>query len=175
MKLLSWHHVDFISNLGFLANGDASGLAPNSISVQRRRVVGNGMEEEWEVTNHEHKTMTVPLELRVAADFLDLFDVKAQEFAALEDRVFSEEPTRRAVRRRVTPGANPRPVFSHTDGSYHGVASVSAEPAPLSMRQGVLTWRLRLAAHATRRATLEVALQVPRRGRGSPPPPAPFC
>src|SRR5258708_21884707 len=170
MKLLSWHHVDFISNLGFLANGDASGLAPNSISVQRRRVVGNGMEEEWEVTNHEHKTMTVPLELRLAADFLDLFDVKAQEFAALEDRVFSEEPTRRAVRRRVTRGASPRLVFSHTDGSYHGAASVSAEPAPLSMRPGVLSSRLRLAAPATRRVTLEVALKVQRRALVPPPP-----
>ena len=54
LKLLSSHHVDFFSNLGFLANGDAASLPPNSISLQRRRVVGNGMEEEWELVNHEH-------------------------------------------------------------------------------------------------------------------------
>ena len=162
-KLLSSHHVDFFSNLIFLANGDASGLAPNSISLLRRRVVGNGMEEEWEVTNHEHKTTTVPLELTVAADFLDLFDVKAHEFAALEDRVFAGESSRRPIRRRTTPGLSPTLVFTHTDGAFHGGSKVSASPPPETLRQGVLTWRVRLAAHGTRRLRLKVALKVQRR------------
>jgi glycogen debranching enzyme len=159
-KLLSSHHVDFFSNLIFLANGDASGLAPNSISLLRRRVVGNGMEEEWEVTNHEHTTTTVPLALTVAADFFDLFDVKAQEFAALEDRVFAEESTRRPVRRRTTPG--PTLIFTHTDGAFHGGSEVSGSPPPDLVRQGVLTWRVRLAAHETRRLRVKVALKIQR-------------
>src|SRR5258708_14905906 len=41
LKLLSSHHVALFSNLVFPANGDASGLAPNSISGQRRRAVCN--------------------------------------------------------------------------------------------------------------------------------------
>ena len=153
-KLLSSHHVDFFSNLCFLANGDASGLPPNSISLLRRRVVGNGMEEEWELTNHEHKALTVPLSLAVAADFLDLFDVKAQEFAALEDQVFTEVTEGSPVRRKTNRGGAPALTFSRTDGDYQGRTEVSASPPPDEIRAGVLTWRLRLKAHETQRVTL---------------------
>jgi len=162
-KLLSSHHVDFFSNLCFLANGDASGLPPNSISLVRRRVVGNGMEEEWELTNHEHRTLTVPLELRVAADFLDLFDVKAQEFAAMEDHVFTDLSTRRPVRRRVTAGTSPTLVFSHTDGEYQGRAELSTSPPPHLVGRGGMSWRLVLKAHTSTRVHLKVRLKIQQR------------
>jgi glycogen debranching enzyme len=162
-KLLSSHHVDFFSNLCFLANGDASGLPPNSISLLRRRVVGNGMEEEWELTNHEHRTLTVPLELKIGADFLDLFDVKAQEFAAMEDHVFTDLSTRRPVRRRITPGPSPTLVFSHTDGEYQGRAEVSTSPPPHEIGKGAMSWRLVLKAHTSVRVQLKVRLKVQQR------------
>jgi glycogen debranching enzyme len=161
-KLLSSHHVDFFSSLCILANGDLAQLSPNSISLLRRRVVGNGLEEEWEIVNHQHRTLTVPLSLDVAADFLDLFDVKAKEFAAIEDQVFSGDGERRPVRRKANRRGVPTLTFSHTDGDYQGRTEVSAFPAPDEIRAGVLTWRLRLKAHETRRVTLKVALRVQR-------------
>lgn len=161
-KLLSSHHVDFFSSLCFLANGDAAQLPPNSISLLRRRVVGNGMEEEWEIINHEHKTLTVPLSLVVAADFLDLFDVKAQEFAAIEDQVFTDGAQRSPVRRKTNSDGAPALTFSRTDGNYQGRTEISASPAPDEIRAGVLTWRLRLKAHETQSVTLKASLKVQR-------------
>ena len=108
-------------------------------------------------------TLTAPLSLSVACDFLDLFDVKAQEFAALEDRVFTEESARRPVRRKAGAGGSPALVFTHTDGGFQGRTEVSTSPAPDEVRQGVLTWRLRIKAHKSCRLTLKVTLKAQRR------------
>jgi glycogen debranching enzyme len=161
-KQLSSHHVDFFSSLCFLANADAAPLPPNSISLIRRRVVGNGMEEDWEIVNHEHRTLTVPLSLAVGADFLDLFDVKAQEFAAIEDQVFTGDSERSPVRRRSGRNGSPALTLSRTDGAFQGRTEISTTPPPDQVQAGVLTWRLRLKAHETQRITLKVALKVQR-------------
>src|SRR3981081_1868788 len=161
-KLLSSHHVDFFSSPCFLASGPAPPTPPNAVSLLLRRVVGNGMEEEWEIVNHEHRTLTVPVSLLVAADFLDLFDVKAREFAAIEDQVFTEGAGRSPVRRKTGRGDAPVLTFSRTDGNYQGRAEVSASPPPDEVRAGVLSWRLKLKAHETQRIKLTVGLKVQR-------------
>ena len=161
-KLLSSHHVDFFSSLCFLASGDAVPMPPNAVSLLLRRVVGNGMEEEWEIVNHEHRTLTVPVSLLVAADFLDLFDVKAQEFAGIEDQVFTEASERSPVRRKAGRGGAAALTFTRTDGDYQGRTEVIASPPPDQIRAGVLTWQLRLKAHEARRLTLKVSIKVQR-------------
>ncbi|MHB8510353.1 MAG: glycogen debranching N-terminal domain-containing protein, partial [Candidatus Dormibacteria bacterium] len=62
-RLLTSHHVDPYSSLCFLGNADASTLPPNSVSILRSRVVGQGMEEQWELTNHTSETLKLDVEL----------------------------------------------------------------------------------------------------------------
>ncbi|MCU1353029.1 MAG: sle [Acidimicrobiales bacterium] len=54
----------------------ASGLADSGLVVFRRRSVGRGMREELEVRNYLPEARTAEVELRVGADFADLFEVK---------------------------------------------------------------------------------------------------
>ena len=54
----------------------ADGLADSQLVVERERLVGAGLREDLVVTNHSALPTECVLELRVEADFADLFDVK---------------------------------------------------------------------------------------------------
>ncbi|MDQ1556275.1 MAG: hypothetical protein QOI02_1277, partial [Actinomycetota bacterium] len=60
----------------FLAPGTGSEYTDATMSVVRRRVVGDGFFEELTVLNHSSNPVRPELALRVAADFADLFQVK---------------------------------------------------------------------------------------------------
>ena len=59
----------------FLTNAPGS-LAERSISIERRRVIGEGLRESIIVRNHDNVAVQTELALRCAADFADLFEVK---------------------------------------------------------------------------------------------------
>ena len=158
-RLLTAHHVDSFSNLCFLSNGEAATLPPNSVSIMRRRVVGDGMEEEFELTNHEDHALAFDLRLLVEADFLDMFEVKAREFVEAEDQVFAGLGERLVARRTGT-GSAPALSFSHHDGEYTGQVDITADPAPDVVDDTGLTWHLTVDSHGARRIALRVTLAL---------------
>lgn len=158
-RLLTSHHVDHYSSLCVLTNAYSPELPAGAITVVRRRVVGGGMEEEVELTNHLSQALEFELDLDVNADFLDLFEMKAREFQDPNDQVFTGPNLRKVLRE---PGATPvRPlVFSHEDRLYSGRMEIEAFPAPdLADRVG-LRWRLHLDPHETIRLMLKVRLVI---------------
>jgi glycogen debranching enzyme len=68
--------VDYYSASFTLTNPDLPGLAPQSLSIQRFRIVGNGMRESITVENHLSRPIEVELRVSCGADFADLFEVK---------------------------------------------------------------------------------------------------
>jgi len=60
----------------FLVPGSGSEYTDATASVIRRRVVGDGFYEELTVLNHGGEPMHPEIEIAVAADFADLFEVK---------------------------------------------------------------------------------------------------
>ena len=162
--LLTSHHVDPYSGLVFLMNGSEGTLPPNSVSVLRSRVVGAGMEERIELHNHLTTPVVFDLRLEVAADFLDLFEVKAQHFVNPGDNVFAEENP--AARPGASPGLRPgspeasaRLVLEAHRGAYSGVVEVTAAP-PAQVDPLGLAWHLQLNPGETLGVTLAVRLTI---------------
>jgi glycogen debranching enzyme len=62
-----------------LRNPHVGGLAPNELSIERERFVGDCMEERILVENHGHRRVETELALELAADFADIFVVKTLE------------------------------------------------------------------------------------------------
>jgi glycogen debranching enzyme len=60
----------------FLVPGTGSEYTDATMSVIRRRVVGDGFSEELTVLNHGNEPIHPEIEIAVAADFADLFQVK---------------------------------------------------------------------------------------------------
>jgi glycogen debranching enzyme len=65
-------------------------VGAGSIRMVRRRVLGGGMEEEILLTNHAREEKEARVELRCAADFRDVFDVRGYH-RAVERGEISEE------------------------------------------------------------------------------------
>ena len=159
-RLLTSHHVDPYSSLVFLMNSEGGTLPPNAVSIIRRRVVGGGMEEEFELESHLDHDVEFVMRLEVEADFLDLFEVKARAFANPEDHVFIEpaaDPD--ADRNAVAPGPGGTLAFEQQRGMYFGRVVVDARPAPVADRGG-MTWTVKLPAHGVYQATVTVDLRI---------------
>jgi glycogen debranching enzyme len=68
--------VDYYSASFTLTNPELPDLAAQSLSIQRFRLVGNGMRESLTVENNLSRPIHVQLRLTCDADFADLFEVK---------------------------------------------------------------------------------------------------
>jgi glycogen debranching enzyme len=73
---LSTDNTKSFSAQFFLVPGTGSEYTDSTISVMRHRVVGGGFYEELTVMNHGTGPVSPEIELGVAADFADLFQVK---------------------------------------------------------------------------------------------------
>jgi len=79
--VLSSGTVDYYSAAFFMTNPDLDGLPGGSLSIQRYRFVGGGLNEVVVVESHVDRPVRVRVRLSCAADFADLFEVKQQDFA----------------------------------------------------------------------------------------------
>jgi glycogen debranching enzyme-like protein len=112
----------------------------------RRRWVGSGLREEIELRSYRRAEVTAVVELRVASDFADVFDVKsghaspAVELVQLNDGL-GTSAVRAGVRRevRITEGEGPHP----------GTVSASA-----------LTWNVTVPPHGSWRTCVEVTVVI---------------
>ncbi len=59
-----------------LPTSDGS-ISSQSLRLRLDRVIGNGLHEDYELTNHEDRPISIDLEVSIESDFADLFDVKS--------------------------------------------------------------------------------------------------
>jgi glycogen debranching enzyme len=59
------------------ANGTS--LAENCLHLRLDRTIGNGIHEDYDVTNYARDPIEIDLEISIESDFADLFDVKAHQ------------------------------------------------------------------------------------------------
>jgi glycogen debranching enzyme len=79
--LLSSDTVDYFSAAFFLRNAPSDGLPLDSITIQRDRFVGPGMQDHLVLTNVAMRSLSFRLSLRFEADFADIISVKEWDFS----------------------------------------------------------------------------------------------
>jgi glycogen debranching enzyme len=89
--LLSHGQVEYFSAAWFLRNPIVDGLAVDSVSIQRSRFVGDGMQEHVVCVNHSEQRAEFELALDLGSDFADIFTVKAFDLS-LGDPVHARLP-----------------------------------------------------------------------------------
>lgn len=121
------------------------GQADSTLLVVRRRYVGDGMREDVTVRNTGQLEVHCLLELRVDADFADLFEVKdgrAQRADGVRTEVDGD--LLRIARRR---------------GDHEQSVLVGADGGP-ELDAGVLRWAVTLPAHGQWNATVEAVAAI---------------
>jgi glycogen debranching enzyme len=125
---------------------DTSAVDAGTLLALRRRWVGSGLREEIELRSYRRESISVVVELRVASDFADVFDVKsghgspAADLALLTDGLGTSS-VRAGVRREVR--------ITECSGPEAGTVTASA-----------LIWHLTLPANGSWRTCVEVTVAV---------------
>jgi glycogen debranching enzyme len=146
--LLSSAKVEYFSAAFYLRNPLAGGLPPDTLSIARRRFVGEGMQERLVLRNEGMEPIRFELGLEFEADFADILSVKAYDFALgdpehaspLPDPVVPryDEDDNQFVLEDPAEGARTQVILSQRgDVNGRGV-SYSLELAPRN------TWELQL-------------------------------
>jgi len=79
--LLSSAKVEYFSAVFYLRNPLAGGLPQDTLSVARRRFVGEGMQERIVIRNEGMEPVSFELGIEVGSDFADIMSVKDHDFA----------------------------------------------------------------------------------------------
>jgi glycogen debranching enzyme len=79
--LLSAHKMEYFSAAFYLRNPLAGGLPQDTLSIARRRFVGEGMQDRIVVRNEGMEHVSFELGLEIASDFADIFAVKDHDHA----------------------------------------------------------------------------------------------
>ncbi len=79
--LLSSDRVEYFSAAFFLRNAPGNGLAQDTLSIMRKRFVGEAMQDQMTVQNQSGRPVSFQLELEFGSDFADIFAVKSHDFA----------------------------------------------------------------------------------------------
>src|SRR4051812_34783227 len=79
--LLSSDKVEYFSAAFFLRNPAAGGLPQDTLSITRRRFVGEAMQDQMIVQNQGSEPVRFELALEFGSDFADIFTVKSHDFA----------------------------------------------------------------------------------------------
>ncbi len=79
--LLSSDRIEYFSAAFFLRNAPSARLAQDTVSIMRRRFVGDAMQDVVIVQNQTSAPVRFTLACEVGTDFADIFAVKAHDFA----------------------------------------------------------------------------------------------
>jgi len=79
--LLSSARIEYFSAAFFLRNSPSARLAQDTVSIMRRRFVGDAMQDVVIVQNQTSAPARFTLAFEVGTDFADIFAVKAHDFA----------------------------------------------------------------------------------------------
>src|SRR5215467_2405359 len=100
-----------------------------TLSVVRRRLVGEGFVEEVTVMNHSNQEQAVELDLRAGADFADLFEIK--------DALKKKGEYHNQI-------DNGRLVLSYKRGDFVRKTIIAANVKPTALAEGRLQFRFKL-------------------------------
>ncbi|MBE0446666.1 MAG: amylo-alpha-1,6-glucosidase [Actinobacteria bacterium] len=75
--VLTGRQVDYYSAVHYLTNPEMDDILPDSISISRKRFVGDGLHEDFDIINHGLSPVRMELHLEFDTDFADIFEVKA--------------------------------------------------------------------------------------------------
>jgi glycogen debranching enzyme len=75
-RLLAVHSLEHYHAVHLLSNPVGEALLPESVTLARHRLVGQGLHEDLELTSHLDAPIVLLLDLRIAADFLHIFQVR---------------------------------------------------------------------------------------------------
>jgi glycogen debranching enzyme len=78
LRPLAVHTLEHYHAVHLLSNPVGDALLPESLTLVRHRLVGQGLHEDLELTSHLDEPIVLLLDLRVAADFLHIFQVRGQ-------------------------------------------------------------------------------------------------
>ena len=152
LDVLSADTLDYDEAVFFLIEPTGTIYRNPSLSLVRRRHVGDGMQEQLELTNHGIRPVQMEVSLLFGADFADIFEVK-------DHLSKTGEFSRRVDNDRVTL------MYRHVD--FYRETTIRAPGAYFTDES--LTFRVSLAPNQTWRSEIEVSLAtqthrpVPRR------------
>jgi glycogen debranching enzyme len=147
LQPLSTDDLEYYDAQFFLVPGTGSAYTDATLSVQRRRVVGDGgFDEELTVMNHAPDPIRVEIRLEVDADFADLFEVKDAKMAK-----------QGSVYRRVDPD---HLVIGYRRDSYVRETWVRPRGPGLQIDEAGVTFRTEIAGHESWNGGIEVVAAV---------------
>ncbi|MEX0991563.1 MAG: glycogen debranching N-terminal domain-containing protein [Actinomycetota bacterium] len=145
-KLLRSHTVDYYSAAFFLTNPTLDDVRENTLSIRRRRFVGDGMREEISVHSYADHPVKAQLRLAVGTDFADLFEIKAD----VRDRSA-----------QITAGGSGSEVtFAYENEGFNARTLVETETAPSQIDGTTLVWDLELLPRGKWKTTLTAHVHV---------------
>src|SRR4051794_26756612 len=141
---LSTDDLQYYEARFFLVPGVGSVYVNATLSVIRQRAVGNGFHEELSILNHADAPVDLTVRIEADSDFADLFEVKD----ALQKKG--------AYSKRVDGGML---HLSYRRDTYERSTGISSSE-PCSLDQDGLTFTITIAAHATWKTELDVAIAL---------------
>jgi len=129
--LLRSHTVDYYSAAFFLTNPELPGLSQNTLSIRRRRFVGNGMREEISIHSFSDEPVRFELRLATGTDFADLFEMKAEVRDRSEQIEVEQDQAHSGV------------IFRYANQSFHAETHVHATGG-VTCRGTDLVWEVEL-------------------------------
>jgi glycogen debranching enzyme len=82
----------------FLTNAESASMPAESVTLERRRRVWDGMREELIIRSHRNEALTCTLAIDVDADFADLFEVKGRDVHKRGSATTRHDPDERVMR-----------------------------------------------------------------------------
>jgi glycogen debranching enzyme len=149
--LLSSDKVEYFSAAFYLRNPRAGGLPADTLLIERRRFVGETMQDRLTITNEGAAPVEFEVALEFASDFADIFAVKSLDVA------FGDPSGMRRVPDPVAPvfdDENNRFLFE--DGADSGPRTQVILSERGEVEQGAVTYRLALEPRSVWRLRVDV-------------------
>ncbi len=96
-ELLTASTLTYFAYQAFFTNpeleSDGSSMAPNSLGLVLSRTLGEGLHEDYDLTNYASVPVRLQLEIRLESDFADIFEVKTERLRRHGHLATSWDPT----------------------------------------------------------------------------------
>ena len=140
--VLSTDDLHYFAAQFFLVLRTGSIYVDSSMSIMRRRAVGNGFHEELIVSNHGKEPQSVDIVIEAGADFADLFEVK--DALAKKGRLYN----------RVENGTL---VLGYQREKYVRETRISSTQ-PATIQDGRLAYRAEIPPHSEWKTDIDVSV-----------------
>ncbi|WP_167042620.1 amylo-alpha-1,6-glucosidase [Salinibacterium sp. ZJ454] len=141
---LSTDDLQYYEARFFLVPGVGSVYVNSTMSVIRKRAVGNGFTEDLSILNHDDKPVTLTVRIDADSDFADLFEVKdALKKKGTYTRLVGDGTLR----------------FDYRRDAYERATAISASQ-PCEFDENGLTFTVTIGPHETWQTELDVSVET---------------